>query len=433
MTGPGVDPVPTSASAARRPRILVIAYACAPDRGSEPGAGWGISRTLADCGEVTAIVADEFLPALQAWTAERPDADMRFVGLAEAPLAVRLGALNRIPRFMQYLMWLRRAGRIARELHAAEPFDLAVHASYGTYWLPTPIVDLGIPTVWGPVGGAVVTPVRLWPYLGVRGAIGEILDLVAVRAFALLPATRATWRRTTIPVVNNIETRDVLPKGIRSRVRIINNAPFADIRPAPRREPGPYVIFPSALDPRKGPRLALQAFAQVRSDLRLVFAADGPERPALKRMARTLGVADRVEFRGWIPRAAMWELLAGASVALYVGLREEGGLALVEGMLHGTPVVVLGVGGALAVAELASDATRVRIVRPTSRSETAARLAAAIDDVMRDYPTGRGPSFDRAAHLDRFRDAVREAMASTTESAPAARLAVSPNQQSGLP
>ncbi len=404
MTEETVAPSSSPPAGVSRPRIMVIAYACAPGRGSEPGAGWGISRTLADCGPVTAIVADEFMPALEAWREANPEVDMRFVGLPEHRLAVRLGAIHRIPRFIQYLLWLRRAARTARDLHAESPFDVAVHASYGTYWLPSPVPDLGIPTVWGPVGGAVATPVPLWPSLGYLGALGEVLDLVVVRTIALLPSVRSTWHRVTIPVVNNIETADALPPGVREQARVINNAPFVDIEPTPRSAaPEPFVIFPSALEPRKGPRLALEAFAQVRSDLRLVFAADGPERPALERMARSLGVVDRVEFRGQIPRAEMWDLLARASVALYTGLREEGGLALVEGMLHGTPLVVLGVGGALAVAQEASDPARVRIVMPGRQARTATRLAAAIDDIMLDYPTGDGPSFDRAAHLARYR------------------------------
>ncbi len=177
-----------------------------PGRGSEPGAGWGITQALLGCGSVTAIVADEFMPSLRGWQADHPEVSLQVVGLPEGRVAARVGALHRIPRFLQYLLWLRKAGAVARRLHATRPFDVAVHASYGTYWLPTPAVDLGIPSVWGPVGGAVATPVRVWPSLGLVGALGELLDLVAVRSLAMLPSTRRTWRQATIPIVNNLET-----------------------------------------------------------------------------------------------------------------------------------------------------------------------------------------------------------------------------------
>lgn len=395
---------------AHRPRIVVIAYACAPGRGSEPGAGWGITQALLGCGSVTAIVADEFMPSIRDWQAAHPEAPLEVVGLPEGRVAIFLGGIHRIPRFLQYLLWLRKAGLVARKLHATGPFDVAVHASYGAYWLPTPAVDLGIPSVWGPVGGAVATPVRLWPSLGVVGALGEMLDLIAVRILSLLPSTRRTWRQATIPVVNNIETLSALPRPVRDRAHIINSAPFVEVEPRPRNAAGPYVIFPSALDPRKGPRLALEAFAHVRSDVRLIFAAGGPEGPALLRMVRALGLEDRVEFTGWIPRDEMWGLLAGASAAIYTGLREEGGLALVEGMLHGVPLVVLGHGGARTVAEAGTDPGRVRILRPGRPAVTALHISRAIDDLVNVPPTGTGPTYDQASHRRRYQALVMEAI-----------------------
>lgn len=407
---------------AHRPRIVVIAYACAPDRGSEPGAGWGITQALLGCGSVTAIVAGEFMPSIKDWQAAHPEVPLRVVGLPEGRVAVLLGGLHRIPRFLQYLLWLQKAGSAARRLHATHPFDVAVHASYGAYWLPTPAVDLGIPSVWGPVGGAVATPVRLWPSLGVVGALGEMLDLIAVRILSLFPSTRRTWRQATVPVVNNLETLSALPRLVRERAHIINSAPFVEVEPRARSTPGPYVIFPSALDPRKGPRLALEAFAHVRSDVRLVFAAGGPEEPALRRMSRSLGVEDRVEFTGWIPRDEMWGLLAGATAAIYTGLREEGGLALVEGMVHGVPVVVLGHGGARTVAEAATDPGRVRIVWPGRPAATARQIGRAIDGLVNDPPAGLGPTYDQDSHRRGFQALVVYALGRTS-GVPGARAA----------
>ena len=39
-------------------RVLVFAYACEPDQGSEPGAGWIWSRMLARIGEVWVITRE---------------------------------------------------------------------------------------------------------------------------------------------------------------------------------------------------------------------------------------------------------------------------------------------------------------------------------------------------------------------------------------
>lgn len=416
------DRPPEATPAPDRPRILIIAYACQPGRGSEPGAGWGISRALAEVGSCTVLVADEFMPALQAWQDANPKMDAEFVSVRERPIS-RYMAFHRVPRFLRYLLWLRDAGKEARRRHEERPFDAAVHASYGTYWLPSPAVGLGIPSVWGPVGGAVASPVRLWPSLGFLGSLGEILDLASVRLLALVPATRRTMHQATIPVVMNIETLEALPDDVQLRSRIINNAPFVDLQLAAPRAREPYVVFPSALEPRKGPRLALKAFARVRADLKLVFAADGMERPALEKMAHRLGVADRVVFCGQIAREEMFEYLAGATAAVYTGLREEGGVALVEGMLHGAPTVLLGHGGVVPIAEAAIDPSRIRIVKPGSMSETAQRVADAIDAFAANPPSGTGPNLDQTKHRRLFQRAVFDAIDTARAPAIASRFA----------
>jgi glycosyltransferase involved in cell wall biosynthesis len=272
--------------------------------------------------------------------------------------------------------------------------------------------------VWGPVGGAVRSPLRLWPGLGIPGIMGEILDLVAVRASTLLPATRRTWRRATVRLLNNKESLDALPKKLPGSSKVLNNAAFVRIDAASPRPRERYVVFPSPLDPRKGPRLALQAMLHTKPDVRLLFAADGIERGPLERMAKRLGLADRVEILGWIPRPQMFELLAGAAASIHVGLREEGGAALCEAMLHGTPVVVLAHGGARTLAEVNTDPSRVALIPPRSFAETARAIGRAIDHFADNLSTAQSPTIDQEHYQRSLQEAFEKALGRELEDTP---------------
>jgi glycosyltransferase involved in cell wall biosynthesis len=366
---------------------------------------------IADC---VVLTSAESGPAVLQWKEANPDQPVEFVVVSEGLIGERL-RFHRVARFTAYLFWLRRALAEARRLHGTRPFDAAFHATFSAYWLPSPVVDLGIPSVWGPVGGQVTTPTRLWGELGLPGLIGEVLDLVAVRVARHLPATRRTWRGASVRLFNNEESRRAIPPALAERSTVLNNAPFISIEPAGHRLRQPYVVFPSALDPRKGPRLALRAFAHADPSLRLIFAAGGIEQRALARMAQELGVADRVEFRGWIPRVAMFELLAGAGAALFTGLREEGGVALVEAMLHGTPVVVLDHGGPHAIVATSTDPSRVAAVPPSSPRRTARALAGAIDHFCLDPVESIGPTLDQADYQAKLHRAFETAIGHRNE------------------
>lgn len=381
-----------------RPRAIVFAFACEPGRGSEPGAGWGVVRALSDVADCTVLVGKEHERAIREWEKQNPRGDaLRFVVLPDGDDSAR-ARRGRLAWFAAYLRWSQEAQREATALHQQRPFDVACHATYSTYWLPSPATSLGIPCLWGPVGGAVKTPRSLWPLLGASGVLEEIADQCAVRLCAMLPAVRDSWWRATVRIVQNEATRDVLPVSLRADTMVLNHALLVDLPPAKAtmraRDQG--ILFAGALERRKGCELALHALAHTPHWLRLTVAGDGPERRTLERVAQRLGVGDRVVWLGNVPRSRLFELLDGTVAALFTGLREEGGLALAEAMARGTPVIVLAHGGARTIAASTIDPLRVALVEPTSPDPTAQGLAAAMIRMASTATLGNSPLLDQA-------------------------------------
>ncbi len=89
----------------------------------------------------------------------------------------------------------------------------------------------------------------------------------------------------------------------------------------------------------------VRIYARVRGRLpaRLVFVGDGPERPRALQVAEELGVADGVLFLG--KHASVDELLSCADLFLLPSESESFGLAALEAMACGAPVVATRVGG----------------------------------------------------------------------------------------
>lgn len=392
----------------RRPRALVFAYAAEPGRGSEPAAGWGLVRAIGEFADGVVLVAPEHAAGIREWQSQHPAGGLTFVEVPEPRLA-RYGKWHRIPWFLVYLAWLRRARQVAAALESG-PFDLTCHATYSTYWLPTPAVHMGVPCMWGPVGGGARTPLRLWPLLGVRGLLDELLDLASVRLASLWPATRRTWRRAQVRILQNEESLERLPKSLRLDSRLLNHAFFVEPPTWRPRSPSSDLLWVGSLEARKGPVLALCALAQTPPSVRLVMVGDGPERRRVQRCARRLGLTDRVEMVRRVPREEVWGYLARAAAVVFTGLREEGGIALAEAMLAGAPVIVLANGGARTVAAASTDPRRVVLVYPSTVRETSRRLAAAMSRLAGQSPRASSPMLDQEAARDALRQALEDAL-----------------------
>ena len=128
------------------------------------------------------------------------------------------------------------------------------------------------------------------------------------------------------------------------------------------------VLTIARLHDQKGHRFLLEAARDV-TDAVFVFAGDGPERPALERQARELGVADRVRFLGH--REDIPQLLAACDVFALPSLYEGSPLAVLEAMAARRPVIASAIGGS---SELIEDGVDGLLVPPGD----AAALAAAL-------------------------------------------------------
>lgn len=99
-------------------------------------------------------------------------------------------------------------------------------------------------------------------------------------------------------------------------------------------------VYLGQLIHRKNVDGLLDSLALMPESTTLVIAGEGPEEAALQARARELGVAGRVEFRGYVPYAEVPAVLAEASTLVLPSRSEVYGLVVVEALAAGLQVVV---------------------------------------------------------------------------------------------
>jgi glycosyltransferase involved in cell wall biosynthesis len=126
---------------------------------------------------------------------------------------------------------------------------------------------------------------------------------------------------------------------------------------APPRGPRSMITIASVLrlHSRKRPLTLVRALPEVLrrahahcldADVRLVLAGDGPLRAAVRAEAARLGVTNRLELRGAVPRPRIPALLAAADVFALPSTNEAFGIVALEARAAGLPVVAMRDGGA---------------------------------------------------------------------------------------
>jgi glycosyltransferase involved in cell wall biosynthesis len=184
------------------------------------------------------------------------------------------------------------------------------------------------------------------------------------------------WERGRLRADFGVEAT-VIPNGL-------DVSRFADT--TPERRDRPYLLCVGRLEAYKGVQYAIRALPEL-PDRDLLVAGTGDYRPELERIAREAGVADRVEFLGYVADERLPGLYAGAQAYLALSGFESYGMTVAEALAAGTPCVVREAG---ALVDWTDRADCVGVAAVDAEAVAGAVRAA----VERDAPAAPLPSWD---------------------------------------
>jgi glycosyltransferase involved in cell wall biosynthesis len=222
---------------------------------------------------------------------------------------------------------------VVKRLLAIKSYDLIVE-DINKIPFYTPLYAAGTPVL------AVV------PHLFGTTVYRETNPLTATYVYAAESLIPLVYRNVDFEVISPSTAEDLVARGIKpDRVSTIfcglDHVRFTLDNPPPRSET-PLVVSWSRLRRYKSIDVALRAFAEVRAalpDARMLIMGRGPDENRLHRLAEKLGLAEAVEFRGFLPWNELVRTLHQAHVFLNPSPKEGWGLTVIEANQCGLPVV----------------------------------------------------------------------------------------------
>jgi glycosyltransferase involved in cell wall biosynthesis len=205
-------------------------------------------------------------------------------------------------------------------------------------------------------------PFRVGPFRFVERGLSHLADRVVTITDAL---HRFTVERVGVPA----EKVETIHYGLDEVPEAWGANPPDDVPSGAR-----VLLAVARLTGQKGIDVAIRALTQLPDDTVLVVLGDGPERAALLRLARELGLERRVFLLGRVPDVGAW--LGRATLLVHPARWEGFGLAVLEAMLAGLPVVATNVS---ALPELVVDGETGVLVQSDDVEALAHGIARALE------------------------------------------------------
>jgi glycosyltransferase involved in cell wall biosynthesis len=356
--------------------VLLSAYACMPNSGSEPGYGWNWAMHLAERGiNVTVLTRAECCDRIEAYQDDHRKANVTFAYVTVPTKLFKPGTS------MHYGLWQWLAVGVAKALHLQRPFHLVHHVTYTSIHVPTQLWRLGVPTVFGPVGGGQTAPPSMLSYFG-SGRGSEVRRTLLTKALRYSPFHRRWLGKMSTIYAANSDTLALVKEMTRSDASLEFDVgvPNEFLASEPRTfaaECSPVrLLWVARMLPRKALPLALDALAQMRHASTLTIVGNGLAEDQVRRMIAERGLSGRVLWSG--RRLTLDEVRMAYlehDALLFTSLRETCGVQLLEAMALGLPVITLDLHGARDMVP-ANAGIKVPVSTP---DEIVRNLAAAVD------------------------------------------------------
>jgi glycosyltransferase involved in cell wall biosynthesis len=333
----------------------------------------GVESILCSLAEQTQLTTDEY---------------NHFALAFDGPLSRRLEALGASVHPLGSVRFrnpytIYRARRALRRLLCEHSFDVVIcHSAWSQALFGTTIRAAGIPSIF-------------WLHDAANGK--HWLERLASRVRPDLVICNSHYTRGTLDRLYGGVMSEVLYPPLALSVPSLGAEERAEIRRGCDTTHDAVVIMQSSrMEPWKGHRQLLGALAQLSDDSRWVcWIAGSAQRPHevtyvddLRAMAEAKGIGDRVRFLG--QRTDISRLLAAADIHCQPNVGAEPfGLAFIEALSAGRPVVTTDLGGAR---EIVDDTCGI-LVPPGDTARLAESLRRLIEDPgLRASLGARGPA-----------------------------------------
>lgn len=325
--------------------VLLSAYTCCPNRGSEPGNGWswimGYQRNGYRIYCVTSgrykKQIDDFMQANN-----YPEITFNYIehrySLAVLPIPV-------LGDYLHYYYWIFASRQFFKNNIKSIEADHIHHVTYSNIKFGTPVYDLALPTIVGPLGGSSPLHNSLKKYLIGGSKIEKIKQIFSQCLVRLNPSIKNTINGASLLLYSNKTTLQFLNKFCPGKVMEMFDAGLPDsyIQPYQNKviNDSIEILWVGSMIGWKGLNLAIETMKYLPPKYKLIVLGDGKYMNEIKRQITKLNLQESVILKGKLLYQQVLPFYKSSHLLLFPSLKDSCPMQVFEAMACGLPVVTL--------------------------------------------------------------------------------------------
>lgn len=333
--------------------ILINAYACSPNMGSEPGMAWNWCLNLAKYCELHIITEGEFRDNIEAVLPTLPQEKNMHFYYNPVSEEIRKMCWNQGDwRFYKYYReWQWKTYTMAKEIIKQHHIDIVHQLNMIGFREPGYLWKIeDKPFVWGPIGGLKQFPSNYLEGAGIKMKLfNRIKNIINIYQIKHDKRVNQALKKAELLISSIPDSYNAIKKykGLNSTI-IPETGCFIDdntIRQnrTNRADEDFRLLWVGKFDFRKQLNIALTAIAKLKdkSNIKLIICGSGSDDHIsyYKQMAVNLGIEDNVVWKGNIENSKVKEEMHKSDIFFFTSVSEDTSTVVLEAVSCGLPVL----------------------------------------------------------------------------------------------
>jgi glycosyltransferase involved in cell wall biosynthesis len=328
-------------------KILVSAYACGPNWGSEIGMGWNWIVHLSNYCQLTVITEKGFekdilekLPSLNL----KYNPEFYFIDIGDKGRKL-FWMQGSFLFYSFYKKWQQQAYNLAVDLIKSDKFDIVHQLNMIGFREPGYLWKIKkVPFVWGPVGGYNQIPWSYIPKMDIKNiffySAKNIINAIQMK---LLSRPKKSAMNSSLLFAATNESMNVLSKYSRFTPILLNETGCLKsmVNNVNGNNETLKILWVGRIQGLKALPIALKALAKVKKHVKFSFTiiGDGPDTDMCKQLAIDLAIENYCSWHGRIPNEAVINEMEISDFLFFTSLKEGTPHVITEAIQNGLPVL----------------------------------------------------------------------------------------------
>jgi glycosyltransferase involved in cell wall biosynthesis len=372
-------------------KILLSAYACEPNKGSEPEVGWKWATTLSKLGhEVHVLTRSNNKIVIEEYLSKNKIGYLKFIYFDFPKWFLKIIKGNSNPNsYLYFFLWQVGIFFKSKTLVKNIKFDFIHHITFVSLRFPSFLCLHNIPFIFGPISGGDRIPNELKKSFSIMSRFNEFLRDLSNKYIQFSPLMNMTFKNSHKIFVNSDATKKLIPTKYHFKTKellAIGTDYFPTILNNYNKSKDKFnICYAGNLINLKGLLIALKTFRQIKeknNNVIFTIIGSGPLEFKLKKLAKEYELEDSIKWLGKINRTALFNIFNMSDLMLMPSLRDSGGFVILEAMSCGLPVAVLDIGGP---GKIVNNECGIKIgITKKKEDQVINELASQINNLIKD-------------------------------------------------